>query len=102
MVENHEISGDGEGADIIAGRSWSARATPARGSPASWERTRSKYLRQNHQGMAKLSLQRISNETLRCHQTWRAGKWTIEICDFPVETSIQFGDFLARFDDTGG
>ena len=21
--------------------------------------------------------------TLRCHQTWRAGKWTIEIGDFP-------------------
>ena len=23
--------------------------------------------------------------TLRCHQTWRAGKWTIEIGDFPMK-----------------
>ena len=34
--------------------------------------------------------------TLRCHQTWRAGKWTVEIGDFPTQTSIQFGDFPAR------
>ena len=27
------------------------------------------------------------------HQTWRAGKWTIEISDFLNATSIQFGDF---------
>ena len=26
-------------------------------------------------------------------QTWFAGKWTIEISDFPNRTSIQFGDF---------
>ena len=29
------------------------------------------------------------------HQTWRAGKWTMEICDFPSQISIQFGDFPA-------
>ena len=23
------------------------------------------------------------SDTLRCHPTWRAGKWTIEISDFP-------------------
>ena len=23
---------------------------------------------------------------LRFHQTWRAGKWTIEIADVPIET----------------
>ena len=33
--------------------------------------------------------------TRRFHQTWRAGKWTIEIGDFPINTSIQFGDFPA-------
>ena len=29
------------------------------------------------------------------HQTWRAGKWTIEISDFPNKTAVQFGDVLA-------
>ena len=33
--------------------------------------------------------------TLRFHQTWLAGKWTIEISGFPNQTSIQFGDFPA-------
>ena len=31
----------------------------------------------------------IGMVTLRCHQTWLAGKWTIEIGDFPSKTSIQ-------------
>ena len=29
------------------------------------------------------------------NQTWLAGKWTIEIGDVPMKTSIQFGDFPA-------
>ena len=33
--------------------------------------------------------------TLRCHHTWRAGKWTIDLCLIFLETSIQFGDFPA-------
>ena len=40
------------------------------------------------------------------HETWLAGKWTIEIADFPNETSIDRGFSwifqLAMFDDTGG
>ena len=37
------------------------------------------------------------------NQTCLAGKWTIKIHEFPrTETSIQFRDFPAMFDDTGG
>ena len=39
--------------------------------------------------------------TLWCHQTWRAGKWIIEISDFPhnIDISIQFGGFsIAMFE----
>ena len=41
--------------------------------------------------------------TLRWSNIWRAGKWTIEIGDFPIKTSIQFEDFPAsHVDDTRG
>ena len=36
--------------------------------------------------------------TLRCHQTWLAGKWIIYKCDFPMKTSIDRVFFLAMFD----
>ena len=42
--------------------------------------------------------------TLRCHQTWLAGKWTIEIGDFPSwGPPFSSGIFQpAMFDDTKG
>ena len=40
--------------------------------------------------------------TLRFHQTWRAGKWTIEINDSPIKNSIQFGHFPAMLYETRG
>ena len=39
---------------------------------------------------------------LRFHQTWLAGKRTIEIGDFSIETPISSGFLVATFDDTGG
>ena len=35
--------------------------------------------------------------TLRCHQTWLAGKWTIEIGDFPIKNFLR-GFSIAMFD----
>ena len=32
------------------------------------------------------------------NQTWRAGKWTIEISDFPIKASIYSGFYVAMFD----
>ena len=44
--------------------------------------------------------QRVRRVSLpSCNQTWRAGKVTIEISDFP-SNSIWFGDFPAMFDET--
>ena len=34
----------------------------------------------------------------RFHQTWRAGKWTIGISDFPAKTSIPEGFSITMFD----
>ena len=40
--------------------------------------------------------------TLRFHQTWQAGKYTIYFGDFPIETLMKLVDFQpATFDDTG-
>ena len=33
------------------------------------------------------------------NQTWRAGKWTVEIRDFPIKTSIDSGFSIAMFND---
>ena len=42
--------------------------------------------------------------SLRCHQTWRAGKWSIYIGDFPIKTSLHISSYgifqPAMFDDT--
>ena len=35
----------------------------------------------------------LKHTTVRCHQTWRAGKWTIEINDFSIKTSVHRGFF---------
>ena len=34
------------------------------------------------------------------NQTWRAGKWTIQVGDVPMNIFIQSGDFPSMFDDT--
>ena len=44
----------------------------------------------------KFSLKDV--ETVRFHQRWRAGEWTIEISDFPVKTSIPEGFSITMFD----
>ena len=39
--------------------------------------------------------------TLRCHQTWRAAKWTIEISDFPSNFNLHSGGFSSHVDIRG-
>ena len=40
----------------------------------------------------------FSMTTLQLHHTWRAEKWTIEICDFPMKRSIDRGLSIPMFD----
>ena len=40
----------------------------------------------------------MENDLPSENQTWRAGKWTIEICDYPINTSIDRGLSITMFD----
>ena len=47
----------------------------------------------SHLGIGRLEIFMWNQDHLctLCHQTWRTGKWTIEIGDFPIKISIHLG-----------
>ena len=69
---------------------------------AEWDDDPCLGCRKHHQ-LIHVDLKGGTVQVPSCNPTLRAGKWTIEISDFPIQPPLGWGIFqLAMFDDTRG